>query len=44
MWNSVQYLKFKSQRTQPAIDLAKRIGGVDPKDILDIGRGPGDLP
>ena len=40
-WDSSQYLKFKSQRTQPAIDLAGRIGLDDPADILDLGCGPG---
>lgn len=39
-WNSEQYLKFKSQRTQPAIDLVKRIGTVNPCTVLDIGCGP----
>lgn len=24
-WNSNQYLKFKNERTQPAVDLANRI-------------------
>ncbi len=41
-WNSSQYLKFKSQRTQPAIDLARRVVDVNPKTILDIGCGPGN--
>lgn len=41
-WNSEQYLKFKNQRTQPAIDLAKRINISQPKNILDIGCGPGN--
>ena len=41
-WNSEQYLKFKNQRTQPAIDLAKRITIEQPKNILDIGCGPGN--
>lgn len=41
-WNSEQYLKFKSQRTQPAVDLAKRIKAEQPKSILDIGCGPGN--
>jgi len=41
-WNSEQYLKFKKQRTQPAIDLAKRISVEHPKNILDIGCGPGN--
>lgn len=42
MWNSEQYLKFKSQRTQPAIDLAERITTANPQNILDIGCGPGN--
>ncbi|MBQ8954448.1 MAG: methyltransferase domain-containing protein [Clostridia bacterium] len=41
-WDSELYLKFKSQRTQPAIDLAKRIAANDPQNILDIGCGPGN--
>lgn len=41
-WDSEQYLKFKAQRTQPAIDLARRIGLTDPMSILDIGCGPGN--
>lgn len=41
-WNSEQYLKFKNERTQPAIDLVNRINVVNPKKILDIGCGPGN--
>lgn len=41
-WNSAQYLKFKAQRTQPAIDLAARINIENPLDIIDIGCGPGN--
>lgn len=41
-WSSEQYLKFKIQRTQPAIDLAKRINAAAPQKILDIGCGPGN--
>lgn len=41
-WNSEQYLKFKNQRTQPAIDLVKRITVHNPKSIIDIGCGPGN--
>lgn len=40
-WNSEQYLKFKKQRTQPAVDLAERLGGV-PSEIIDLGCGPGN--
>lgn len=41
-WNSEQYLKFKTERTQPAIDLANRIPVQSPTDIIDIGCGPGN--
>ncbi len=41
-WSSAQYLKFRSERTQPAIDLANRIERPNAKDILDIGCGPGN--
>lgn len=41
-WDSEQYLQFKSQRTQPAIDLANRIRAANPHTVLDIGCGPGN--
>lgn len=41
-WDSGQYLKFRLQRTQPAIDLARRIENRHPKSVLDIGCGPGN--
>ncbi|HIZ56687.1 MAG TPA: methyltransferase domain-containing protein [Firmicutes bacterium] len=41
-WNSNQYLKFKNQRTQPAVDLAMRVINSHPKTIADIGCGPGN--
>lgn len=40
-WNSEQYLKFKTQRTQPAIDLAARLNGC-PSKMIDLGCGPGN--
>lgn len=40
-WNSELYLKFKAQRTQPAIDLAARLEG-EPSEIIDLGCGPGN--
>lgn len=41
-WNPEKYLLFKKQRTQPAIDLAKRVEKYNPKTIVDIGCGPGN--
>ena len=41
-WNSAQYLKFERQRTQPSIDLARRIDLASPNKVLDIGCGPGN--
>lgn len=41
-WNANQYLKFKKQRTQPAIDLAMRVIDRAPQTIADIGCGPGN--
>lgn len=41
-WNSDQYLMFKNERTQPAIDLVNRITVKKPKKIIDIGCGPGN--
>jgi trans-aconitate 2-methyltransferase len=41
-WNSVQYLMFKNERTQPAIDLVNHIHIDNPRKIIDIGCGPGN--
>lgn len=41
-WDSEQYLKFRNERTQPAIDLAARIPLETAARVLDIGCGPGN--
>lgn len=41
-WNASQYIKFKTQRTQPSIDLINRLQHLNPANILDIGCGPGN--
>ena len=41
-WNAELYMKFQEHRTQPAIDLAKRIPLQNPQHVLDVGCGPGN--
>jgi trans-aconitate 2-methyltransferase len=41
-WNPDLYLQFKEERTQPARDLTARIALESPKDIVDLGCGPGN--
>ena len=41
-WNSEQYLKFASERTQPATDLVRRVALQAPRQIVDLGCGPGN--
>ena len=43
-WNSALYLKFKAQRTQPAIDLVRRVFDhiEAPREVIDLGCGPGN--
>ncbi len=41
-WDSAQYLRFERERTQPAIDLARRIECAAPREVLDVGCGPGN--
>ena len=41
-WDSSQYLRFSSERTQPAVDLAARIDLAAPQRVIDLGCGPGN--
>lgn len=41
-WDSAAYLRFKAERTQPSIDLVKRIDIEQPRKLLDVGCGPGN--
>lgn len=41
-WDSKQYLQYANERTQPAVDLVKRIAFDNPASALDVGCGPGN--
>lgn len=41
-WDSETYLKFEKERTQPAIDLVRRVEGRTVSSALDVGCGPGN--
>lgn len=42
-WDPTQYLAFGRERMQPALDLLARIPLEDPKTIVDLGCGPGNV-
>ena len=41
-WDSETYLKFEKERTQPAIDLVRRVERRTVSSALDVGCGPGN--
>lgn len=41
-WNPDLYLKYGKERIQPSVDLVMRIELETPKNIIDIGCGPGN--
>ena len=41
-WQPEQYLLFRDERTQPTVDLARRIDLPAPGRVLDVGCGPGN--
>ncbi|OFE15087.1 trans-aconitate methyltransferase [Humibacillus sp. DSM 29435] len=42
-WNPAQYAHFGGFRDRPFHELVARIGAVEPKVVVDLGCGPGDL-
>lgn len=42
-WDPTQYLRFGSERLQPALDLIARIALADPAHIVDLGCGAGNV-
>jgi trans-aconitate 2-methyltransferase len=42
-WNPEQYLKFREPRLRPAVDLLARVDLADPKQVVDLGCGAGNV-
>ena len=40
-WDPQQYLRYESERERPFAELLSRINHPDPKEIVDLGCGPG---
>ncbi|MCV7194253.1 trans-aconitate 2-methyltransferase [Mycolicibacterium brumae] len=43
MWNPDSYLAFADQRGRPFFDLLARVGATEPRRVVDLGCGPGNL-
>ena len=43
MWNPDVYLSFADQRGRPFFDLLSRVGAENPRRVVDLGCGPGNL-
>ena len=42
-WDPDRYLSFADERGRPFLDLLARIGARDPRRVVDLGCGPGNL-
>jgi trans-aconitate 2-methyltransferase len=43
MWDPAVYHRYGSERSRPFFDLTARIGAEDPRAVVDLGCGPGEL-
>jgi trans-aconitate 2-methyltransferase len=43
MWDPGQYRRYGDERARPFFDLLARVAAADPKLVLDLGCGPGEL-
>ena len=43
MWEPDVYLAFADQRARPFYDLLSRVGAQQPRRVVDVGCGPGNL-
>ena len=42
-WNPTQYLRYRSERLRPALDLMARIQVESPESVYDLGCGTGAI-
>jgi trans-aconitate 2-methyltransferase len=42
-WDPTQYLRYADERSRPFFDLVSRIATTSPREVVDLGCGPGTL-
>jgi trans-aconitate 2-methyltransferase len=40
-WDPQQYLRYADERSRPVIELLARVGAAQPREVVDLGCGPG---
>jgi trans-aconitate 2-methyltransferase len=43
LWDPAQYQRFSDERSRPFFDLLARVHAPDPRSVVDLGCGPGNL-
>jgi trans-aconitate 2-methyltransferase len=43
MWDPTAYLRYGDERSRPFFDLLARVGAEQPREVVDLGCGPGQL-
>ena len=43
VWDPIRYLEFADERSRPFVELLSRVHAADPKLVVDLGCGPGQL-
>jgi trans-aconitate 2-methyltransferase len=43
VWDPDRYLTYADERGRPFVDLVSRVGATEPREVVDLGCGPGNL-